>query len=1285
MSVSTPPPRPISYLGTVVSRIVASDVAIGSEYVYLCIPYYILNAGARSFRELNSRQHANVSRAYLCVMSIFLKIAQAARAKTDAKNVRMTLTLHRDLVNAPVMIVFFLYISTEKSRSPITDGLAKLINPKVFDVDAAADGTGEGSTGLMVRSESTGSANGPGGPERAGSNGSTGSKRPRDDEAEDPDARSPYYSRPTAQSWARFVDVIVRQSPGAEKDDPRCLAKHPKHFAESENCYNPMNAFSINKMLSNAKVLKAVPDDFTSTAKFFDFDGQGNREGFVWHRDTHHISPAALTPQTLCNVYFPWVPRPNKSVNKEREYFINFKGPRIESTDDAVCEDKEAVYRATLEEEACYGGSAVSAGELYDTSVHVQPLDDENMTLRKMSIANREKVVDLLQYRGDLPVFRAKRAALQVALLGSFMEEIWNSDQPHIQTSIRSISKWGESYLCAPIQENRARNFCMPMKKATTNLSRMGDRLAMKAAGLEAFCDINTSHHEIMFMWLACMHLYLCTDFHCHILQTGPPQAGKSHSLVALLWLLIIGTYNAISYSTLRAKTGKSPDSDLSIEVFEEIKPEQIGANCKKQSNGVSNEGDLALFKSILTSGKASVQELLIDPVTKERVLRLTERDCRSVYLAAANVMPHSDRQDGPGLAARLGRDQSLNPSMIMFATKMQRNQYLHALVNMLIHVKILEPVKMAVGHILLGAVLERAKAKNASKTDDARHYNRTMFICHSLVVESAIDTLFDLPDSPLRDLPWAPQHILLIEKHLVCKTEHIVMAIGMTEHQWEDRVSLALSNDFSVYFGLRDAISHRERSQQVLHKATLAENRAKIALNRARSARKMVASNAPNSQKVTASNLVTVASAAYDKACAAVRQAGASIANFMLPVSSDDTYWIMDSELMQEPYKHCERSDECLIALSKQLEMHRKQGVADKIEILSCLKRMASETIRLPDREEQVPMLQFINTTSERRPRLDTREHSDSAPRATGKYIYSWKLLVAKVAIHCNPDRAVGTSRIYDCVREVLHHRHAETATYLYGVTNPLHPYSWETIHVEANSSYPELVAIQANYYNPSLVLLASNYVEGLRMQNISHDDQKAAEKAYREVSQFRKFDMNLDIYGTIMHDTALGLTDEEGSLIAGQYPSNESNQLGRQLAKRRCFAPPDRFYPRDFVEVINRPAEARANPQSTADVTLRLTVRNIADNEPEYDANDVEAALEEQDSDEAHQGREEGEEEEEEEGEGPNNSRDDVQNLESLLEACGTEDAGEGEEDEDEHAYRDMLDREKQNQMDV
>jgi hypothetical protein len=240
------------------------------------------------------------------------------------------------------------------------------------------------------------------------------------------------------------------------------------------------------------------------------------------------------------------------------------------------------------------------------------------------------------------------------------------------------------------------------------------------------------------------------------------------------------------------------------------VNPEQLGVGPPGKGGkaaATNNTSRESSFKSIITTGVMRIQALVFDDNGRRRLVQ-KEIPCNAVYMVATNAyqwhIPAAmqsrfslyqytteKRKETNGLVGQMARTTH-QPTADLLRRRVQRNQMLTAYIWWLIRVGILPRIEMSVVQMLLDSIFQRARFHNMNdSTECPRNAKRVLALVQSLVILDAIDKVFDLPaeQSPLHDKVFAPEHILEVGKHLVAKTEHLVFALGLEEHTYEDKI----------------------------------------------------------------------------------------------------------------------------------------------------------------------------------------------------------------------------------------------------------------------------------------------------------------------------------------------------------------------------------------------------------------------------------------------------------------------------------------------------------------
>ncbi len=317
------------------------------------------------------------------------------------------------------------------------------------------------------------------------------------------------------------------------------------------------------------------------------------------------------------------------------------------------------------------------------------------------------------------------------------------------------------------------------------------------------------------------MHVYFYSPFHGHTCLLGPAGAGKSNAFGLNEKKCVPGTVRDIGSETAKAKMTPGKKTDLSIETFEDIPPSQMGVTnftgIGGNSTMTNNTDAEAMLKYRLTKGRVKgVYKMVMNGVHS-----MVEVDsfCNTIMLVGMNAnlaqVPKaiSDRFNNVQFQLRgrtgfsgnetcmymkhqLAEDRSRAPMKHDAFKRYHRNQLFHAMIQLLCWAGVFEMPDLTVPVLVASHTLSKAHEKGLQETTNVRHFERLKFHTETLVVEDAIDRVLDSRKSPINrgaDSPWRLEDMLEFEKHLVGFEEHVSMAMGLLQHQWENPIILAV------------------------------------------------------------------------------------------------------------------------------------------------------------------------------------------------------------------------------------------------------------------------------------------------------------------------------------------------------------------------------------------------------------------------------------------------------------------------------------------------------------
>jgi hypothetical protein len=355
-------------------------------------------------------------------------------------------------------------------------------------------------------------------------------------------------------------------------------------------------------------------------------------------------------------------------------------------------------------------------------------------------------------------------------------------------------------------------NFNLARVKQSSNLSRFGDFMHSKLSSTEAINEVLFTHEAIILLQASAHHVCFFTSMQLNQFLEGNAEVGKSFCTKTLQKLCIGGTYQDLAYMTEKGMAGGGNRNKGMIDILEECPPSLIGAEgAGKPGAKTSNTEAESFLKKRLTSGTFSFRSKRV--VNGEHITEIIEVDCNNVTIIATNAdlkdvsepvksrfnilqFTQKTRDDGRSMNTFAGTTNSVHKNQIheAYLIRCRRDQYLCCLIGHCVSSGIFASgINTTAAQNIFRAVLTKAGEELLPDTTNSRHFERLIALTKVLVMWDAIDQYFDSEFSPMINERWEPHMILGIEKLLVSRTEHAVMALGLLEHQWENQASRIL------------------------------------------------------------------------------------------------------------------------------------------------------------------------------------------------------------------------------------------------------------------------------------------------------------------------------------------------------------------------------------------------------------------------------------------------------------------------------------------------------------
>lgn len=951
----------------------------------------------------------------------------------------------------------------------------------------------------------------------------------------------PLHKRVTTQVFLDLCNTYAGPAFAIEADRKLMAgdAQPVSRLVESGD-YHPQNVFSLRRSLDLAHNVGAHPR-FCDDALYYNTRGvdfNGSLAGWADPSRVYRIAPQSLHPDTLTRMYMP-----------------------TRTNDPALTAEAASLY-ALL-----HGLNDKSQAERFysqfcaKTSAHEQRTDIH--WLSALTRSSRKELQARYASREPREFFRAWR--VKQLELDEHMSEVFNRHgdcAPSLRMIDAAIQAW--------LQANE-RSFCIRRRQTMRNLTRFQDFWAQQLALLETIVMVKTSHRHCVRILLSYLGVYLRRPELVHGLELGPAGAGKSYAMKLPTKLFLPDTYLVLSDMTSRALNTGGKISDALCLVFDDAPSSLLGVQQGNKTKSAVSSDKENLVKTMLTETETVLLTCAVEPNRHGERIRT---DCCSICVFAMNdptnafpapildrcvvtVWPSSESAgrttDNVTMLARNARvnDPAVQSALQTLRTYWQRTQMLVAEIGYRIAAGIIKDITMEACTILFGMIAARAKSAHALNMDNPRHFYRWKTLLSVLVIIDAIDLVWDGPESPFADdVPHENEHFLAVEKHLVARIEHGVMALGLISQQWEDGLKqrvLSAMRKKKMFHGYEDQYTRNQTGverREVENEAAAAPEEPDVfvphfllqptrkPLTPAQQKAAERARDDPQMREAIQKRQ------AYD----AMQQAERDWMYATVVVPSPTVPALSKMNASRE--EHATHLANLLMPFIEERPMTS--------EVAACLMRMMEETTKVKR------LIRYVDDKGQ-------SLHQDTYEEATAAV-----LILTPDAVKVSLDalmRADETDILFRSTREVLNTLYAcgavRTKSYLYGETEHDHPYVWRCIHVEkqTNAQMDQLLTIHsAGFFDEALRTQALRFLEGIEPEGA---ESREAHLFKADSPWMRLGGVELDVYATEERSREMGLHP----LVQDQAPTNRPDvQRETLVASEPSYVYPDCYTRRDM-----------------------------------------------------------------------------------------------------------------------
>jgi hypothetical protein len=472
--------------------------------------------------------------------------------------------------------------------------------------------------------------------------------------------------------------------------------------------------------------------------------------------------------------------------------------------------------------------SAWMNGLPYETQLAIQCLNilpvksralefDEqvNMTPSKHKGFGLDEMIESYKSTVERHKHTLTRTQIQLNGLHDFERKFWHLDAI-VPPSTKAVVRHLNAY-----KAKHGNLSCPVYGFEYNNISPFGNYLVGMTCSFEKD-RVDTYHIPLLLMWCCGCGVPMGDKLQLNICKCGPAEAGKSQSIFHAQRLLVPGTYQNETYASAKSTTGQGEDlSDPCRHLIhhemvitqDEAPPPSLGIT-KGNISDSSEEASITKYR--ISEGRLRNKVTVLGD-NGVRICKYTDLLCVAAYLYGTNE--HMENISGAVgsrfyMSMEANRIRELNGGLTSVMMKentkaqkaeielmIQRCQLTHARffeMCKVILTGIIKPVNMTMGYAWVDSILKIAQKKGVQHTQEPRCLLRVLKLAKILAMIECIFLLFDHPDSIIKDRPWDEKFWKLIEPYLYIKQEHISLAFGMLEQQYENPAQMKV--EYAAY-----------------------------------------------------------------------------------------------------------------------------------------------------------------------------------------------------------------------------------------------------------------------------------------------------------------------------------------------------------------------------------------------------------------------------------------------------------------------------------------------------
>lgn len=383
---------------------------------------------------------------------------------------------------------------------------------------------------------------------------------------------------------------------------------------------------------------------------------------------------------------------------------------------------------------------------------------------------------------------------VQTTALRLYMENCAHSSSRHLSVPGRLLLQWFEA--------RPSKCVSCPLNVLDAQLSLFANSVASTFYSLSKLLML-INHHDLGFLMVASAfdaYRYAVTEpdgMHINVCLEGRAATTKSFLLNLLQMLFVEGTVSEITSMSVRAATS-SDDRNDRIEIYHEAPPGMMSGDARKGGDMMQE----SIMKERMTRGKVSVDVLTLLPNGHRVTLTHTCESHGVVQCATNNVGQASEAmrsrmhsvnmnsRNASSVAKRAATtpvshlvgvekrwDTAMTATNVRFQETIRTRQFLVYHVEKLLMLCVLREPSLACFDILVQQITTHL-ADRFLTTIDARTTARMRFLLRTLVIQTALHYLYDVPDvSPYYGQPFVVSQLLDLAP-LLHDTEEMVFFV---------------------------------------------------------------------------------------------------------------------------------------------------------------------------------------------------------------------------------------------------------------------------------------------------------------------------------------------------------------------------------------------------------------------------------------------------------------------------------------------------------------------------